>query len=45
MRCGIGIGDALLPDDGFDSINDTGTRTGRAEIQAEVIDGDMSFNG
>lgn len=36
LRCSIGISRALLPDDGFGFVYDTGARAGGAEIQAEV---------
>ena len=40
----IRIGDALLPDNGFVAADDTGARAGSAEIEAEVIADDASFN-
>jgi len=41
---GVGIGNALFPDDGFVVTDDTGARAGSAEIKAEVIADDASFN-
>ncbi len=39
----VGIGDALFPDDGSVAINDTGAGAGGAEIETEMINGEVSL--